>query len=369
MAIRRRVTGSGEVRWDVTLYRADRSRFGRSFPTKRSAEAWQRDQLRARDRGEWIDPDSGRVLVHEWAAVFIEREGIRDKTRHHYRATLERHVLPTLGRRPIGSVAPADAQRVITSMVGRGYAPNTVRGTASVMRALFTAAMDADLIGRSPCRGLKVPAAPPADEVGRALASDEVWALHQAMDDRYRAAVLVGALTGLRISEILGLQVGDLDLLRATLSVRRALVDTAGRLSVTPPKSKAGQRTMALPAVLVEELAAHMARRQLTAARPTAWLFASPTGLPMRYSSWMRQWRAALERSGVEHCTPHDLRRTNATELVAAGVDVKTAQTRLGHADPRLTFGLYARSRQQSDSLAADALDLAFTDRRLEDRA
>jgi integrase len=56
----------------------------------------------------------------------------------------------------------------------------------------------------------------------------------------------------------------------------------------------------------------------------------------------------------------HDLRRANATGLVLAGVDLKTAQTRLGHSDPRLTLSVYAQATNDADRAAADALEAHF---------
>jgi hypothetical protein len=52
----------------------------------------------------------------------------------------------------------------------------------------------------------------------------------------------------------------------------------------------------------------------------------------------------------------HDLRSMAATALVAAGVDVKTAQTRLGHSSPSLTLGIYARATAAGDRAAAEAV-------------
>jgi len=54
----------------------------------------------------------------------------------------------------------------------------------------------------------------------------------------------------------------------------------------------------------------------------------------------------------------HDLRRTNATAMVAEGVDVKTAHARLGHSDPRLTLAIYAQATTERDQPAADKLVL-----------
>lgn len=56
----------------------------------------------------------------------------------------------------------------------------------------------------------------------------------------------------------------------------------------------------------------------------------------------------------------HDLCRANATALVAAGADIKTAQARHGHSDPRLTLAVYARAVPETDRAAAEALGARF---------
>jgi len=58
----------------------------------------------------------------------------------------------------------------------------------------------------------------------------------------------------------------------------------------------------------------------------------------------------------------HDLRRALATGLVAAGVDVKTAQSVLGHTDARVTLDLYAQVVSEQQRLAADAMAARFLD-------
>jgi integrase len=84
-------------------------------------------------------------------------------------------------------------------------------------------------------------------------------------------------------------------------------------------------------------------------------------GLPIDYSNWRRRvWLPAVEAAGVAGVGFHDLRRTNATQLVLAGVDIKTVQTRLGHADPRLTLAVYAQAVHDADREAAARLDERF---------
>src|SRR5207237_6342013 len=99
----------------------------------------------------------------------------------------------------------------------------------------------------------------------------------------------------------------------------------------------------------------------LTAADPDAFVFSRPDGRPLAYANWRRSvWQPACVRAGIPTCQFHDLRRTNATALVAGGVDVKTAQTRLGHSDVRLTLEVYAQAVSSADRSAADVVGALF---------
>jgi integrase len=104
-------------------------------------------------------------------------------------------------------------------------------------------------------------------------------------------------------------------------------------------------------------LAAHLARRQLTAADTEAHVFVGPEGGPLEYSGFrQRVWVPACRAVGLDRFGFHDLRRCNATYLVQSGVDIKTAQSRLGHSDPRLTLAVYAQVTTVGDRAAADRL-------------
>jgi integrase len=108
-------------------------------------------------------------------------------------------------------------------------------------------------------------------------------------------------------------------------------------------------------------LSEHLARRGLTGADGDALLFVGSEGGPLRYERWRRRvWLPAIQAAGLVGLTFHDLRRANATALVADGVDLKTAQARLGHSDPRLTLGIYAQATSAGDRAAADSLDRRF---------
>lgn len=71
------------------------------------------------------------------------------------------------------------------------------------------------------------------------------------------------------------------------------------------------------------------------------------------FEHWWRQWRKDHGFDGLKF---HELRHTQATQLLANGVDVKTVQTRLGHANASITLGWYAHAIPERDHEAADLL-------------
>jgi integrase len=182
------------------------------------------------------------------------------------------------------------------------------------------------------------------------------------LGDEYGPMAWLGAVLGLRWGEVAALRVGRVDLLKRTLTVAEASGrSSTGTPVLGPPKSDAGYRTLSVPAALCELLANRLATRRLTGADLGALVFVAPDGGPLHYSNWrQRVWVPSCERAGLSGLGFHDLRRANATALVADGVDLKTAQARLGHSDPRLTLAVYAQATSEADRAAAEKLGAWF---------
>jgi integrase len=127
------------------------------------------------------------------------------------------------------------------------------------------------------------------------------------------------------------------------------------------PKSDTGRRTLTVPGWLLDLFSEHLARRQLTAADPDALVFVARDGSGLDYGNWrQRTWLPAIAGAGLPNLQYHDLRRTAATALVQEQIDIKTAQTRLGHSDPRTTLAIYAQATREADRDAAERLGVRF---------
>ena len=327
-----------------------------TFATKADALAWLASTETDIRRGSWTHPAAGEMTVAELARRWLEHDpSKRASSVTRDEVVLRLHLIPSIGARRVGEVTPPDVQTLI-NMWAKAKAPRTVRRQYDVVRALFAYAVASDWLVRSPCRGIDLPRVEPLRRP--VLTPDDVAAIAGALEPSYRAMVWLGAVLGLRWGEVAGLTVGSLDLLRGTLTVSSQL----GRdHQLGPPKSAAGRRVLSLPKVLTDMLAGHLATAGLTAADADRLVFTNGTGSPLDYAHWrLRAWLPAVELAGLAGANFHDLRRANATALVHDGVDVKTAQARLGHTDPRLTLAIYAQATTEADRAAAERLGERF---------
>lgn len=356
--IKKRALDSGGVRYDVRLRNpADPSKEdSRTFRTLREAQGYEAQQRADRSRGLSIDPRRAALTVGEWADQWLTSNPAKRPSALARDETIVRlHVKPALGSRPIGAVRKPDVQRVVNAWTAT-HAPRTVHRMFGVVRAIFRAAVDSDYLGRTPCRGINLPEASEIDK--HIVSAEELADLANAMPAGLALMPYVGAVLGLRWGEVAGLRVEDLNFLEATLTVSRQRTrGPRGSMVEGPPKSDAGRRTMSVPAELMLMLSTHLAERRVTAADGLAYVFVGAEGLPLDYSHWrQRVWLPATKRAGLGGLHFHDLRSACATGMVAEGVDVRTAQARLGHSDPRLTLGIYARATREGDEAAAQRM-------------
>jgi integrase/recombinase XerD len=191
----------------------------------------------------------------------------------------------------------------------RGFVRFLVR--ERVMKVDPTALVDAPRLAR------KLPVFLTVPEIDALLAAPD-----QTKPRGLRDAAMITLMyaAGLRVSELVGLRVGDVDLVRGTVS----------------PLGKGGKRRV----VPIADFAAALVRRYLEHARPSSTaasqhvLFVSPRGGALTRMGFWKILRGHLLAAGIaKKVSPHKLRHSFATHLVARGADLRAVQTMLGHAD------------------------------------
>ena len=342
------------ARWEARYRDASGRQRTKTFPSRADAKAWLAATETDLRRGSWIDPKMSAIRIEEVARHWVESTySKRPGSEERDRSILDNHILPVFGGRPVGSVTRADVQQLVNDWSSR-FSPATVVRHYACLRAVFFYAETSELIPRSPCRNIRLPEVHPRSS--QILDAEAIQRLAEALGPS--APMLYLALLGLRWGEIAGLRVGDLDFVRQTISVVRQRTRGAhGGMVEQQPKTRAGRRTLGVPEPIMELLSSHLAARGLTDRDGEALVFASPDGEPLHYSNWRRRiWVPARNTAGLGDLTFHDLKHTAATLLVEEGVDIKTAQVRLGHANPQTTLRIYAQVTEQADRLAANRI-------------
>jgi Phage integrase, N-terminal SAM-like domain len=231
------------VRNGKTTYRAryrDPAGAQRSkvFARKADAQRFLNETETAKARGTWTDPALGRVLFRDWLGEWwATTTNLRASTRARDESLLRRLALPRFGDASLAAISQRDVRAWVADLSARGLAPATVQKAYQLLGKVMGAAVDAGMLAQSPCR--RVPLPKVEREEMRFLTPAEVATLAEAIHQRYRALVLVGAYGGLRIGELAGLRRGRVDLLRGTVQVAEIVVEVQGVLHVGPPKTRA----------------------------------------------------------------------------------------------------------------------------------
>lgn len=278
----------------------------------------------------------------------------------------------------------------------RGLSGTSMNHIHVLLKNVFQKAIDYDLIYKNPCAHVTTPRrdnpnrkALSQEEAARLMAEvqrseDEAWAALEDKEgrmahigkDRDRSkvrgihgvgnvmAVRIGLATGMRRGEVFGLVWKNVDLEKRVLHVCQSLT-TKGTVKV--PKTAAGIRTVAIDEHTAQRLArwkerqaAELAKLGLEQLGETP-VCCSDVGGWYGLDNFERWWRAWRGEHGFEGLKFHELRHTQATQLLANGVDVKTVQTRMGHASPTITLGWYAHAIPAKDQEAAQLLEDLFS--------
>jgi len=357
----------------------------RQFVTLGSAEeGWTRakadDELRHTladvERGIWRPPDREPLpapeqpqdpTFHEFASRWVRdnEAGWRPNTRVDYKWQLTSHLLPFFAEHRLSQITIAEVDRYKAAKVREGVLSSTsINKTITRMAQILEVAVEYGLIDRNPAKGKRrrVKASRPAPvwldraeqisvlldaagELDRAARKDR-----QHVPRRAILATLV--LAGLRIGELLDLRWRDVDL-------------TAGRITVRASKTDAGVRQVDMLPALRDELLELKANARRTGAND---LVFGTSHANRQHASNIRNrvLAPAVKRANErlaeagevplpERLTPHKLRHTFASLLVALGVDPGSVMDQLGHTDPAFTLRVY-RHGMRRDQASRDAL-------------
>jgi integrase len=354
---------SGRYAVRYSLPNGQRVSAGKTFTRKADAEAWAADQRRAIARGK-ARAAPERLRFDAYAATWlagrhVAGRPIKPRTRAHYQALLDAHLLPTFGNRALHTITPADvrAWHAVT-LVDR---PTLRAHSYSLLRTIFASAEKDELIAANPCR---ITGAGRAKRVRKITPAsvEEIAALAAAMPDRLQLAVLLASWCALRFGETVELRRGDVDLGAEVIRVRRAAVRVkqdgdveAGakyRFEVGTPKSDASIRDVAIPPHLVPVIEEHLAKHVGT--KRDSLLFPAVGGRShLQPATLCRSWYKARASIGRDDLRWHDLRHSGAVLAAATGASLAELMARLGHSTPQAAMRYQHAAAGRDHEIAA----------------
>ncbi len=342
-----------ERRWQARYRDPNGKQVSKAFTRKIDAERFLTVIESSKLGGGYVDPKAGQITFREYAEDWRVRQLWRESTDARIGSDLRVHLYPAIGDMALSAVRPTDFDVLVKSLADR-LAPSTVEGVYRLAATVFKSAIRDRIITQTPCVDVKLPEKQRRDVVP--LTVGQVVELAGLVPDRYRALILLGAGTGLRLSEAVGVTVDRVDFLRRIVTVDRQLVTPAkGDPRFGPVKRAASNRTFPLPNVVADSLAHHLQKYR---EGPDRLIFTNDQSQPIRRNSFSHVFRKAGDQIGIAKGDGfHELRHHYASLLISSGCSVTVVQRRLGHATAQETLDTYSHLWPDDDEKTTAAVD------------
>ncbi|WVX88598.1 tyrosine integrase [Gordonia phage CheeseTouch] len=284
--------------------------------------------------------------------------GVEPGTIRRYKAIVERD-FASIGPLPLSEITEPVIAAWIKELQGRGNSGKTIANKHGLLSAVLGRAVREQKLTQNPCDHTRLPRKDPIEEPVF-LSLEQFGELIDAMPPQWRPLTVWLATTGMRFSEATAITVGDVTPTESGGVVRVSKAwkwtgTTEKRLAY--PKSKAGRRTINVPRETLDVVDLDRS--------PTKLLFTNANGDRVTYSRFYDGgWKPAMQRLPWR-ASPHDLRHTCVSWMIARGVSLPVIQAHVGHEKITITIDTYGHLDRASHEAAASAISAAMSGFRL----
>ena len=314
---------------------------------RKSSVTWQeaidqRDELQRRADNNLPLEDDPIPTFKAWSNDWYERKKASAKRPDTIKVHLDVHLVPTFGGTRIDRIKPSDIERWLATKKADGLSPGYLKRMVNTLKSILYDALREGYVTENPAtkinpiKGLQArqrfldPAEivlllVEAEKVEPWLKDVIVWALHSGMRR--------GEIQEMHWPDILDLPGGGKVVTLATTKSGkpRSVICTTGMLEVLNRQAKLRDDDDDDDRVF-----------------------------PVSAMTWRRRWEKARKAAGLEDIDFHDLRRTNATQAAASGVDLRTLAARIGHTDLAMLERHYAMVVGSAEHEAAKKIQETF---------
>jgi Site-specific recombinase XerD len=336
------------------------------FPTKGAAQTALQELVRTL----MTDVTLTSLTVQEYLGTWLtSKHTLKPTTMALYTEFTTNYLVPHLGQIRLLELRAHHLDRMYANITvglrGRPLSPSTIRRIHGVLRSALNTAVKRRLIPYNPAEHIELAPENPKKPKPWTPEQSQAFLQHIAAD-RLANLYHLMLVTGMRRGETVGLRWEDVDLDGECLFVIQQITDVNGRSMVSTPKTKRGQRLVPIDA---ETVAMLRRQRETQYLERTAWgpawneaglVFTREDGSPLRPEYATRHFQALAEDAGLPVIRLHDLRHTNASLALDAGVDLKVVSERLGHSQLAITADLYTHVNRGLGKAAAEQIARAL---------
>lgn len=286
-----------------------------------------------------VNPEPKAVNFDEWAAKWLEtyKKGtVKQHTYYYtYAVNVTKYLIPYFGSKKLTEIKQIDIQQYFNGVT---FSKSVLHKQKLILHEIFEMAVNNDLCKKNPVVGIRFHNFL-EEESKRIYTNEQAQKVKEYAKLHQNYGLVILLETGIRRSELLGLQWEDVDFKNLTIRIRRAVVQTRGEIVISNPKSKSSNRIFPIS----QELADYI--KQIP--NNGIYIFGtddkpkSPSSFAHQFTKFMKQMSEEID---VPELSPHELRHTYGTLLRENGVDIYTIQKVLGHADINTTASLYVHN-------------------------
>lgn len=345
-----KVTLRSDGRYVMTVPRLDGTRQYLTGKSEREVqEKYDAEMKKMGALGYLANP--GKITLNDLFSEFIDtiKHERKPRTVADYQSMYKRYIKKSLGTLKLSKITPTHLQNLYNKLREQDLerVPSQLH---AILHVVLKHGVLLGYLNYNPADRVKKPSyhAP----------TKEVWTQEQfnhfldhAREYPLYPVLVTIAATGCRIGEILSLTWDNVDLDKGIIRIEKNMQRIDKKWVISKPKTKAGERSVALPAYGISALKLQKARQaEWKLANRFDWdntrnlVFTNYLGMPLHGSGVSPVLAKICERLNLPKLTPHGLRHWHVSFLIYQGVPITTIAARVGHQSPAITMRLYSHA-------------------------
>lgn len=343
--------------------------------SKPEAEKALRDAIAKYERG-YIEPENMTVNEYftDWVDDFI-KENRKINTYNRYKSIIKNSITPNIGGLKLKKLKPIHIEKLLSEEKKKGLSGTTLQNIYIVINSALNRAVKLQLLFDNPCRFVDRPKR--EKFIPDTLTVDEFFSVLDSLNvEKYNDYIFSLALqieleTGLRRGELAGLEWANITFRNSIITIENNLIYSHGKVYLETPKTEESKREIYISDDLKDLLKAHKKIqnenrleygphyiKNVFNERQCDFVMTWENGSYVHPDYYTKKFNRILKKLEFEKRVRfHDLRHTNASYLLDLGVDFKTIQARLGHADINTTMNIYSHVNLKMQKAAVEKLN------------